>query len=157
MSEQAKLYLKRHAERLVKDVGFAAACDLTGRSKATLGRYFSDAQEHADRFMPIDAVAALEAVASFPHVTTALAELNGAQITHDPEGPGTAPLRGDGGVNGHVIALSQRFAILMAEYHRAIADGHISVTETRRLLAETLDLQKVLVAMKLRLEAEGRR
>jgi hypothetical protein len=157
MSEQAKHYLKRHAERLIKDVGFAAACDLTGRSKATLGRYFSDAEEHADRFMPVDAVAALEAVAPFPHVTTALAELNGAQITFEPGRRTAPPAPVDPCINAHIIALSQRFATLMAEYHSAIADGHISVTDSRRLLTETLAMQKVLVAMKLRLEADGRR
>ena len=62
MKDAAGLYLKRHTERLIKDIGFAAACDLSGRSKATLGRYFSEAPEHADRYMPVDAVAALEGV-----------------------------------------------------------------------------------------------
>ena len=60
-------YLKKHTEALVKDVGIEAACALTGKSKATLGRYYSDASEHDDRFMPIDVVAALEAAARFPH------------------------------------------------------------------------------------------
>ena len=59
-------YLKKHSEALVKDVGVEAACDLTGKSKATLGRYYSDSDEHGDRFMPIDVVAALEAAARFP-------------------------------------------------------------------------------------------
>ena len=36
-------YLKKHTEGLVKDVGLEAACKLTGKSKATLGRYYSDA------------------------------------------------------------------------------------------------------------------
>ena len=153
MTDRAQTYLKRHSERLVKDVGFAAACELTGRSKATLGRYFSESPDHADRFMPIDAVAALEAAASFPHVTAALAELNGSQIAR---GEARSNASGAAGVNGHVIALSQRFAILMAEYHLSIADGTISINEARRLLEETLELQKVLVEMKLRLEAESR-
>ncbi|MDG3042144.1 hypothetical protein [Roseicyclus marinus] len=153
MTDRAQTYLKRHTERLVKDVGFAAACELTGRSKATLGRYFSESSEHADRFMPVDAVAALEAAASFPHVTAALAELNGSQIAR---GETRSNSSGAVGVNSHVIALSQRFAILMAEYHLSIADGKISINEARRLLEETLELQKVLVEMKLRLEAESR-
>ena len=42
-------YLKKHTEALVKDVGIEAACELTGKSKATLGRYYSDHDEHADR------------------------------------------------------------------------------------------------------------
>jgi hypothetical protein len=156
MTDAAKRYLKRHTERLIKDVGYAAACDLTGRSKATLGRYFSEADEHADRFIPVDAVAAMEAAASFPHVTAALAELNGGQIAYGSDRRNAVRGEGDAGVNAHVIQLSQRFAILMAEYHQSIEDGVISVNEARRLLEETLELQKVLVDMKLRLEADSR-
>ena len=64
-------YRKKHTEALVKDVGIEAACKLTGRSKATLGRYYSDQVEHGDRFMPIDVVAQLESGARHPHVTAA--------------------------------------------------------------------------------------
>ena len=39
MSSSGK-YLKKHTEALVKDVGIEAACVLTGKSKATLGRIF---------------------------------------------------------------------------------------------------------------------
>lgn len=76
-------YLKKHTEALVKDVGIETACTLTGRSKATLGRYYSAADEHSDRFMPVDAVAALEAEASYPHVTGALAEMRGITMSYD--------------------------------------------------------------------------
>lgn len=31
-------YLKKRTESLVKDIGIEAACELTGKSKATLGR-----------------------------------------------------------------------------------------------------------------------
>ncbi|MBF9034203.1 hypothetical protein HKCCE2091_08115 [Rhodobacterales bacterium HKCCE2091] len=146
-------YLKKHTEALIKDVGFAAACELTGKSKATLGRYFSDADEHSDRFIPVDAVVALEQAARFPHVTTALAELNGITLSYDAPQRNTA--RGDsGGVNSDVVALSQRFAILMAEYHQSIEDGIISINEAKRLLRETLEIQRVLLEMKLHLEEE---
>lgn len=53
-------YLKKHTEALVKDVGIEAACQATGKSKATLGRYYSDHAEHKDRFIPVDTVARLE-------------------------------------------------------------------------------------------------
>ena len=46
----------------------------------------------------------------------------------------------------------QRFAILMGEYNQSIEDGVISANEAKRLLRETLALQKVLVDMKLHLE-----
>lgn len=143
-------YLKKHTEALVKDVGIEPACKLTGKSKATLGRYYSDAPEHADRFMPIDAVAALEAAASYPHVTTALAELKGITLSYND-----SPRNSEGGINSDVIALSQRFAMLMAEYNQSIDDGVISVNEAKRLLRETVQLQRVLLDMKIHLEDES--
>lgn len=143
-------YLKKHTEALVKDVGVEPACELTGRSKATLGRYYSDAEEHADRYMPIDAVAALETASSYPHVTAALAEMNGHSIDHD-----SGILGNDSkNVNHDVVALAQRFAMLMSEYNQSIEDGVITATEAKRMLTETLHLQKVLVEMKLHLEDE---
>lgn len=145
-------YLKKHIEALVKDVGIEPACKLTGKSKATLGRYYSDAPEHADRFMPVDAVAALEAAASYPHVTSALAELKNITLSYDQ-----APRNSDdsGGINNDVITLSQRFAMLMAEYNQSIEDGVISVNEAKRLLRETVALQRVLLDMKLHLEEDS--
>lgn len=144
-------YLKKHTEALVKDVGIEPACELSGKSKATLGRYYSDHSEHADRFMPIDAVAALEEAASYPHVTSALAELKGISLSYDERRKNT---NDKGGVNSDVIALSQRFAMLMAEYQQSIEDGVITVNEAKRLLKETTALQQVLIDMKLHLEDE---
>jgi len=144
-------YLKKHTEALVKDVGVEPACDITGKSKATLGRYYSDNPEHADRFMPVDAVARLEDEASYPHVTAALAELKGITLSFDDRKPNSER---SGGVNADVIALSQRFAMLMSEYQQSIEDGVISVNEAKRLLKETVLLQQVLIDMKLHLEDE---
>ena len=148
----AASYLKKHTEALVKDVGIEAACELTGKSKATLGRYYSDSDEHDDRFMPVDVVAQLEAAARFPHVTSALADLKGITLSYDAE-KHNAPLS-KGGVNQDVVALAQRFAMLMSEYNSAIADGRISANEAKRMLRETLAIQQVLLAMKLNLEDE---
>lgn len=143
-------YLKKHTEALVKDIGIEAACDLTGKSKATLGRYYSDYPEHAERFIPVDAVAQLEKVSSYPHVTAALAELNGITLEFNEGNRKNTEDRG--GVNSGVIALSQRFAMLMAEYNQSIEDGVISANEAKRMLKETLELQRVLVDIKMRLE-----
>jgi hypothetical protein len=145
-------YLKKHTEALVKDMGVEAACEISGKSKATLGRYYSDNEEHSDRFMPIDTVARLEARSGYPHVTSALAELLNISLSYDERNP-NRPRRG--GINADVIALSQRFAMLMAEYQQSIDDGRITVTEARRLLRETLLLQQVLIDMKLHLENEA--
>jgi len=144
-------YLKKHTEALVKDVGIEPACELTGKSKATLGRYYSDHAEHADRFMPIDAVAALEEASSYPHVTSALAELQGIHLSYDERRKNDT---NSGGVNADVIALAQRFAMLMSEYQQSIEDGIITMNEAKRLLKETTALQQVLIDMKLHLEDE---
>lgn len=144
-------YLKKHTEALVKDVGIEAACALTGRSKATIGRYYSDQDEHGDRFMPIDVVADLEAAARFPHVTAALADLRGVTLSYDVEKRNAQ----SAGINSDVVALAQRFGMLMAEYNQAIGDGRISVNEAKRLLRETLAIQQVLLEMKLNLEVEA--
>ncbi len=143
-------YLKKHTEALVKDVGIESACQLTGKSKATLGRYYSDSEEHADRFMPVDAVARLEAASSYPHVTSALAELHGDTLNKNNSHKNSV-----GGINSDVISLSQRFAMLMGEYQISIEDGIITNNEAKRLLRETVELQKVLIDMKLRLEDEN--
>jgi len=145
-------YLKKHTEALVKDVGIEVACRLTGKSKATLGRYYSDLEEHQDRFMPIDAVAKLEDAAKYPHVTGALAELRGITMSYDLDRR-NAPEKG--GVNSDVVMLSQRFAMLMGEYNQSIEDGIITMNEAKRLLRETLALQHVLMDMKLHLEDEA--
>lgn len=145
-------YLRKHSEALVKDVGIEAAAALSGKSKTTLGRYYSDDPEHADRFMPIDVVAELEAAARFPHVTEALADLRGITLSYHQDSKANAR----GGVNQDVVALSQRFAQLMGEYNLSIADGRITINEAKRLLNETLQIQKVLIEMKLHLETEVR-
>jgi hypothetical protein len=100
--------------------------------------------------MPIDAVAQLEEAASYPHVTAALAELKGISLSFDER------RRNDtkGGVNSDVIMLSQRCAMLMAEYNQSIQDGVITINEAKRLLKETVALQQVLIDMKLHLEDE---
>ncbi|MEM6465643.1 MAG: hypothetical protein AAF679_03940 [Pseudomonadota bacterium] len=142
-------YLKSHSEALIKDLGYERACKASGKSKATLGRYFSSAPEHADRYMPIDVVAALEEEATFPHVTKSLADLRMIVFDYD-----ASRTKREGGLNTDVVRLSQRFATLMAEYNHSIEDGVITLNEAKRLLAETREIQQVLMEMKLHLEDE---
>lgn len=144
-------YLKKHTEALVKSVGLEKSCKITGKSKATLGRYYSDAAEHSDRFMPVDTVAELEEVSSYPHITSALSELRGITLSYDS----TRKNSPGGGVNADVVNLSQRFGMLMAEYTLSIEDGIITVNEAKRLLQETTAMQEVLLNIKLHLEEEA--
>ncbi len=150
MMSVAEKFLKKCTEALVKDVGLERACKITGKSKTTLGRYYSDAPEHADRFMPIDAVALLEAASKYPHVTSALAELQQLTVSYDSEHRNSK----GSGVNSDVVTLSQRFGMLMAEYNQSIEDGIITINEAKRLLRETTAMQEVLLNIKLHLENE---
>ena len=136
-----------HTEALIKDIGYAKACELSGKSKATLGRYSSLHDENSDRFIPVNVLVELEMEASIPFVTKALAELLGLKLEADAD-RGDAP----GGLNSDVIRLSQRFATLMGEYNHSIEDGVISLNEAKRLLDETNALQQVLVDMKMHLQ-----
>jgi hypothetical protein len=153
MNEDAKSrqsrgdYLKRHTEALIKTLGYARACDVAGRSKATLGRYASLSDEDADRYIPVNLAVELEAHAGMPFVTKAMAELQGHHLEIGETGN-----ERPGGLNSDVIALSERFANLMAQYNYSIADGVISLNETKRLLDETNALQQVLVEMKMHLQ-----
>jgi hypothetical protein len=110
----------------------------------------SDHAEHTDRFMPIEAVARLEQAAKYPHVTGARAELSGTTLQFDERCPNSDR---PGGMNADVIALSQRFAMLMSEYQQSIEGGQITVNEAKGLSKETTLLQQLLIDMKLHLEA----
>ena len=142
-------YLKRHTEALIKDIGYARACEVSGKSKATLGRYASLAPENSDRYIPVNVLLELERVASAPFVTKALAELQGMSLEYDENREDST-----GALNSDVIKLSQRFANLMGEYNYSIADGVISLNEARRLLEEANSLQQVLMDMKLHLQSD---
>ena len=113
-------YLKRHTEALIKDIGYAKACEASGKSKATLGRYASLMDENSDRFIPVNVLVELEMAASVPFVTKALAELQQLKLESDSGRDERA-----GGLNADVILLSQRFANLMAEYNHSIADAFL--------------------------------
>ena len=78
-------YLKRHTEALIKDIGYAKACEISGKSKATLGRYASSNDENADRSIPVNVLVELELAASIPFVTKALAELQHLKLDYDTE------------------------------------------------------------------------
>lgn len=148
MNDRIGNYLKKHSEALVKDIGIEQAAEICGKSKATLGRYYSNDPDNADRFMPVDVAARLEAKASFPHVTVALADLVGVTVSWNEAKRNAA----QGNINSDVVALSQRFAMLMGEYHASIADGTISLNEAKRMLKEAQALQEVLLEVKLKLE-----
>ena len=81
-----------------------------------------------------------------------MAELQGITLSYDKARRNS---ESSGGVHADVVALSQRFAMLMSEYSQSIEDGIITINEAKRLLRETTALQQVLLEMKLHLEEEA--
>lgn len=153
MAQDIARFLKRHTEALVKDVGLEAACRHSGKSKATLGRYYSMHEEHAQRFITVDSVVLLERAASYPHVTSAMAELAGLSTRM---GRDHVPAKMEPGhVNTDIAATAQRFAMLVNAYANAVADRGITRAEANEMLSETMALQRILVDMKMHLVAEG--
>jgi hypothetical protein len=80
-----------------------------------------------------------------------LAELKGITLSYNDSPRNSS---GEGGVNKDVVHLAQRFGMLMSEYTQSIEDGIITVNEAKRLLRETVQLQRVLLDMKMHLEEE---
>ena len=66
-------------------VWFAIQARLSGKSKATLGRYYSDDAEHADRFMPIDVVARGMANPIFEAYVGRTRRKIGMEVIHDKD------------------------------------------------------------------------
>ena len=56
VSMTVEAYRDSHITAEVKEAGREAACKLAGKSKATLGRFSSDATKQDDRFMAFDVV-----------------------------------------------------------------------------------------------------
>lgn len=117
------------------------AVELTGKSKATLGRYYATDPEYADRFMPISDVVALEQAATFPHVTAALAEAQGMTLTSLEQTGSTT-------FQDAMVSVTRHFARLIESHLSSPTRQGRSNNETARLLDEISALQRSLVVLK---------
>lgn len=136
--------LKLRTELLVRDLGLLAACDVVGKSKTTIGRYYSVNPEDADRFMPIDMVARLEGVASFAYVSSALANMKqlaaSAPSNISPEPAADMPIV--------VAELSEQVGELTGELLRAGFTSLPSRNQKRSYLERIAGLERVLGELK---------
>lgn len=150
-TQTALAQVKQHTKALIKDVGVEKACELTGRSAATLRRYASSSATNAGHILSVADILSLEQAASYPFVTASLAEANNHVLNAK-----SPTIEQSDSVNSDVMRLAGRFGSLMAEYYRSIEDGEISSQEAQRLLSDTLSLQTILVEMKQNLENEAK-
>lgn len=149
---QTKLaVIKQHTKALIQDLGVGKACELTGRSSATLRRYTSGSKANEGHLISVADLVRLEQAAGYPYVTASLAEVNNYVINaRNPEN------QMSDSVNSDVMRLASRFGSLMSEYYTSIEDGEITRDEAKRLLNDTLALQSILVEMKQNLEIEAK-
>ena len=131
--------LKFATRRLIEKIGgLKNAVALDGRSDTTFSEYQAGA---CASFMPIDAVAALEADAGEPVVTRALADLVGFDLVpRSREIPALDPA-------ACLRRLTADLGDIAREEDRARAHGHRSANDRRTLLRELHDLIDTANAM----------
>ena len=133
-SSQAYLGLKTATRLIIHDLGgidAAAAASRVGRSQ------FSDyTQPGSDRFIPVDVLLDVEALADAPHVTAALARTLGYELT--PVMPR------DRGQLGEALArLSLEVGELFATASRAFSDGRLTDEEREQMAKDIDDVVRV--------------
>ena len=146
---RANELVKQRTKTLIREIGIDRACAVTGRSKATLRRFYSQSLGNAGQLLPLADIFALEQEAAFPHITAILAQIAGGTLDFAADGAQKTE-----SVNSDIIQLTERFGSLMSEYYRSIADDKISSEEAERLLTDAAKLQAILVDMKRNLERE---
>lgn len=142
--------LKLAARNLVGAAGgIEAAADILGKGKSTVARWQSINDE--DYSMPIDAVAALEAVthgtAGAPQVTRALCALAGGVFVPLPDID-----IADDCLRAGVMQISTELGDVARELNSALADGRLTVRERDTVVREINDL--IAKAVELRQSVE---
>ncbi|WP_372918705.1 hypothetical protein [Sandarakinorhabdus sp.] len=134
LDQAALAALKTAVKLLLADVGGGVAAASACRvGPPQLSDYAN--REHPDRGMPIDVVAALEAVGGQPRVTAALAALAGYALR-----PVTPIAVGD--VPALLARVGEAAGGVFAEAARALADGRISAGERPGLLHKLRELER---------------
>lgn len=117
--------------------GIEAAADILGKGKSTVARWQSINDE--DYSMPIDAVAALEAVThgtiGAPQVTRELCRLAGGVFVPLPDID-----IADDCLRGGVMQISTELGDVARELNSALGDGRITVRERESVVREINDL-----------------
>lgn len=138
--------LKGATRLLINDLGgLEASAALLKLSVSQLGRY-----QHidADDFMTVASVAALEAHAGVrPHVTQALAAINGHILVPRPHADG------DGKWVAHLASTVKETGEFLAVFGAALSDdGAVTAAEALRLIAEADQALSALMAVRTELE-----
>ena len=152
MLEEHLISLKEQTKRLIDEVGIEAAVKHSGHSRAVVIRNFSTSPRDKDRYISIDDVAALEAHASYPFVTSQLAKVNGNRVdTCDSSNTDMSKtelaIKADK-FDPQIVAICNQFAQLVYEYQMAKADNIITQDEVNILFAKVSSMEVSLITLK---------
>ncbi len=128
-----------------------AGTNCTRVDQQTLSKYGNPGEDHAERFMPVDVVADLEAECGLPIVTRKLAELSGCLLVPLPRGTG------HGALTERSHRTAQEFAEVMAGILAALADQVMTEEEAQPVLTNIHELMLECAALAEEVKASARR
>jgi hypothetical protein len=141
--------LKRLTEVLISDVGECKSSEIAQIATSKLNRFGNADLKQAPLFMPIDVVMQLEAHSSKPHITAALAELNGSRLTVSTGND----RQGKSSFEEVVRRLKTEFNALNSAHEQPRAEDETGATRNARLLNALNSFEHSLVELKLLLGA----
>lgn len=130
--------------------GLEAAGDMIERGKSQVHRY-TDHNDPADHFAPIDVVARLEMLAGKPLVTQLLCRVAGGVFVPLPHADGAGSA-----LAGGVMALAKELGEVSAAVVEATADGEVTPREARRVERELDDMIERACALRAEVQAIAR-
>lgn len=143
--------IKAATRRLVSAAGGpSAASDVTRGAHQHMSAYGSAHPDQADRFMPVDVVADLEAQVEQPILTAALARLGGFLLVPQPR----ADRLGAALAIAAAKALKETSEVFVSVAERS-ADGEICADDAAAISKEIDEAMIKLAALKLQVQAEG--
>ncbi|WP_173087330.1 phage regulatory CII family protein [Devosia sp. 1635] len=150
-SDYAKL--KAATRQLISTSGGPVdAARVTRVDHQGLSRYGSTNEDHAERFMPADVIADIEAECGQPIVTRKLADLAGYLLVPVPQVARTGTVLG--AVTAATLKETSDVFVALGE---SLGDGTVSQADAERIGREVDEAMAKLAALKLQVEDEAGR
>jgi len=144
------LSLKAATRRLLAEAGGnVAASAVTRVDHQGLSRYGNVSVDHADRFMPADVIADIEAECGQPIVTRRLADLSGYLLVPVPRVAKSGTLLG-----AITAATMKETSDVFVALGDSLGDGKLCAADADRIEREIDEAMAKLAALKLQVRAE---
>lgn len=141
--------LKLRTERLINAIGSDAAMAALGKGQTTLRSYYSDDDQFAKRFIPIDAVAVLENRVDFPYLSDLLAEFNARNVRQREKLPENTETE----IRNAMVRLGEQICILLHEICLINESSRLSQNQKGKVFNKVIATQITLRELELILTA----